>query len=190
MRNPGGAEKIKGSMNIFEEIALPTILRFEGGYIIHPADNGGATNFGITQKSYDEYRTTKNLQLHSVALLTDGEVKEIYLYKYWYNGNCNLIRHPKVAVLHFDSCVNHGTTRAAKFLQEAVDVKVDGVIGKVTLEAVNKYKESGLIYRYFEIREEFYHRIAEKNPPQKVFLKGWLNRLEGLKGILDKMEAK
>lgn len=176
-------------MNIFEDIALPTVLKFEGRYSNHLNDKGGATNFGITQKVYDEYTATKNLQLNSVTMITDGEVKEIYFCKYWYDGNCNLIRHPKVAVLHFDSCVNHGIGRAAKFLQEAVDVKVDGVIGKVTLEAVNKYKEQGLIYRYLEIREEFYHRIAEKNPSQKVFLKGWLNRIEILKSVLDKMEG-
>lgn len=176
-------------MNIFEKIALPVVLQFECGYINHTNDKGGATNFGITQKVYDNYRATKNLQLNSVTMLTESEVKEIYLYGYWYNGNCNFIRHPKVAVLHFDSCVNHGINTAAKFLQEAVDVKADGIIGKITLEAVNKYKEKGLIYRYFEIREEFYHRLAEKNSSQKVFLKGWLNRLEKLKAILDKMEV-
>ena len=186
---PGGAENIKGDMNIFEKIALPAVLQFEGGYVDHPADKGGATNKGITQATFDHFNDARSRKIRPVSEIMEIEVKEIYYFDYWVAGKCDKIKHPKAVVLHFDSCVNHGISRAAKFLQEAVDVKVDGIIGKVTLEAVNKYKEQGLIYRYLEIREEFYHRLAEKEPTQKVFLMGWLNRLEKLKVILDKMEA-
>lgn len=176
-------------MDIFEKVALPAVLQFEGGYVDHPADKGGPTNNGITQKAYDQYCVETYDIKRPVRDIIYPEVKEIYYFDYWIAGKCDKIKHPKAVVLHFDSCVNHGISRAAKFLQESVDVKVDGVIGKMTLEAVNKYKEKGLIYRYFEIREEFYHRLTEKKPSQKVFLKGWLNRLENLKVILDKMEV-
>ena len=190
--NPGGAENIKEVMNsieLFEKVALPAVLQFEGGYVDHPADKGGATNNGITQATFDHFNDARSRKIRPVSEIMEIEVKEIYYFYYWIAGRCDEIKHPKAAVLYFDSCVNHGISRASKFLQEAVDVKVDGIIGKVTLEAVNKYKEKGLIYRYFEIREEFYHRLVDRKPSQKVFLKGWLNRLEKLKVILDKMEA-
>ena len=35
--------------------AIEKVLKHEGGYVDHPADKGGATNFGITQKVYEEF---------------------------------------------------------------------------------------------------------------------------------------
>ena len=37
------------------------------------------------------------------------------------------------------------------------------------------------VMRYCDAREAFYRRLAEKNPKLAVFLKGWLNRLNGLR---------
>ena len=36
--------------------SLPFILRWEGGYVNHPADPGGATNKGVIQRVYDDWR--------------------------------------------------------------------------------------------------------------------------------------
>ena len=36
------------------ESSLPFILRWEGGFVDHPADPGGRTNKGVTQKVYDQ----------------------------------------------------------------------------------------------------------------------------------------
>jgi lysozyme family protein len=41
-------------MATFKE-AVEKVLVHEGGYIFHPADKGGATNLGITQRVYDEW---------------------------------------------------------------------------------------------------------------------------------------
>ena len=38
------------------ERALTFVLRWEGGYVDHPADPGGATNYGVTQRTYDAWR--------------------------------------------------------------------------------------------------------------------------------------
>ena len=42
--------------------SMPFILRWEGGYVNHPADPGGATNKGVTQKVYDDWRERQGLR--------------------------------------------------------------------------------------------------------------------------------
>ena len=46
-----------------------------------------------------------------------------------------------------DACVNHGTGRAAKFLQKAVMVNQDGAIGPLTLIAVGEAELEEIINR-------------------------------------------
>ncbi|TWA12161.1 glycosyl hydrolase family 108 [Sinorhizobium medicae] len=43
--------------------AMAQIRKFEGGYVNHPRDPGGATNFGVMQAIYDEFRVSKNSQM-------------------------------------------------------------------------------------------------------------------------------
>ena len=42
-------------MNAIEQI-LDDILRREGGYVSHPADRGGPTNFGIAAQTLGSWR--------------------------------------------------------------------------------------------------------------------------------------
>ena len=75
---------------------------------------------------------------------------------------------------------------AAKFVQKACRdfgeaVEVDGIIGPKTkaavLTACAKYGPYVFLTYLVEIRRDFYYAIVEKDPSQKVFLKGWLNRV-------------
>ena len=45
---------------------------------------------------------------------------------------------PKLAMMHFDGCVNHGNGRAARMLQEAVGATIDGDIGPKSLGAIKR----------------------------------------------------
>ena len=46
--------------------ALPFVLQWEGGYVNHPNDPGGATNKGVTQKVYDAWRAKNGLPAREV----------------------------------------------------------------------------------------------------------------------------
>lgn len=46
----------------------------EGGYVNHPKDPGGATNFGVTQRVYDSYRKDRGQSARSVKQITSDEV--------------------------------------------------------------------------------------------------------------------
>jgi lysozyme family protein len=150
--------------------ALPFVLEMEGGYCNHPDDPGGATNYGITQATYDAW-----LGHHKdVRDITSDEVSAIYHKNYWLRGKCDALLWP-ANLTHFDACVNHGTDAAARVLQKAVGVAVDGIIGPATLDAASITDD--LVGKMLWKRLDLYYRICQAKPTSKVFLLGWVRRL-------------
>lgn len=136
--------------------ALWFTLQWEGGYSNHPNDRGGPTNFGITQKVYDEYRKAHNLSTISIKDIVNEEVEEIYYNQYWKAIKGDDLPEAN-AVVAFDWAVNSGVASAKKALQ----------VGNKDAQQMLKN------------RERFYRSISfGKN---EVFIKGWLNRLQALK---------
>lgn len=162
------------------EGALPFILRWEGGFVDHPADPGGRTNKGVTQRVYNAWRMRQGLPTRDVKGIEDGEVMAVYESGYWVPPRCDLLSQP-LDLVQFDTAVNMGPGRAVRFLQQAVGCGVDGDFGPGTLRAVAACPPGDAVIRYCDIREAFYRQIVAKKPDQGVFLKGWLNRLASLR---------
>lgn len=99
---------------------LQFVLKREGGYINDPNDLGGETNKGITYKTYNAYRKSKNLPARSVKYITDSEVKEIYYNNYYKAVGADKIKNPKLAAIMFDTAVNMGVSKAKTFLQKSI----------------------------------------------------------------------
>src|SRR6218665_304282 len=120
--------------------ALARVLVHEGGYVNHPRDPGGATNFGVIQRVYDGYRERKGQPTRSVKDITEFEVKEIYDRQYW-----QAIKGDKlplgVSYAVFDGAVNSGPGQSIKWLQRALGVTADGALGEVTLSAVKNHPD-------------------------------------------------
>lgn len=175
-------------MGAFEK-ALSFTLRWEGGYVNHPDDPGGATNFGVTQGVYNAFRKSKGLETQTVRIITKNEVDEIYLTNYWGRANCDDVAHvsEELAAVHFDSAVNHGVGQANKFLQRTVGVDADGIFGNRTMTAVRLAVSKGddVVSGYIGQREIFYRTLVHNKPKMGVFLKGWLNRIESLRKFVD-----
>lgn len=166
--------------------ALALVLKFEGGYVNDPDDPGGETNKGIIKKVYDKYRQQRDLPVRSVKEITDEEIEDIYTENYWDAGQCPQLP-PKLAVVHFDSCVNVGVTQAAKFLQRSLGVKDDGKVGSNTLSAAWLVDVNKVVIVYLEKRRAFYRYLADSKPKLVKFLKGWLKRVDQLENYVDHM---
>ena len=110
------------------QAALPFILRWENGYVNHPADPGGATNRGVTQRVYDEWRTRQGLPARDVRQVTDDEVHAIYEANYWVPPRCDLLQR-QLDLVQFDTAVNMGVGRAVRMLQASLGCAVDGADG-------------------------------------------------------------
>lgn len=152
------------------ERCLELVLKHEGGFVNHPKDPGGATNFGVTQKVYDAYRKTRARPKQSVRFITEDETKAIYKFQYWDRVQGDFLpRGLDYAV--FDFAVNSGVGRASKYLQACVGAKQDGVIGALTIAAIGS--SANVINALCDRRMSFL-----RNLPRFVFFgRGWTRRV-------------
>lgn len=157
--------------------ALPLVLVHEGGYVNHPRDPGGATNKGITWRTYAAWRRARDLEPQSVRFITDEEVAAIYKRQYWDAVRADdLPAGLDYAV--FDFAVNSGPARAAKFLQRILGVEADGHIGEITLAAVNGRQDvKNIITQLCDNRLAWLRRLSHFD----TFGRGWTRRVSEVK---------
>lgn len=159
----------------FEDI-IGKVLEREGGFVDHPTDRGGATNFGVTQRVYDTWRVRQGLPVRTVRNIARDEAVGIYREQYWDAAKCEQLA-SVLRDIHFDAAVNHGVRRAAMLLQTACGVKEDGQIGPKTLQAASSNPPL-VLARYVVARYRFYGQIVQRDRSQLVFIVGWLRRME------------
>ena len=170
------------SANRSVEAMIQDILRREGGYVDHPSDRGGPTNFGITLRTLSGWRKRPVLA-EDVRALTQQEAAQIYGANYYSGPRIDQLPELLQPLL-FDMSINHGPGTAIRLLQQVLaqvmpPCDVDGGIGDETLDCAKKAAlelGSALVNRVVEARKAFYKQIVAGDASQAVFLKGWLNR--------------
>jgi lysozyme family protein len=187
------------------------------GRVDDPDDRGGRTKDGITQATFDAWNVTHGRPKRDVWDIADEETAEIYFHDFWLRGRCDLIADrtdrpdrvvaPKLALVHYDACVNHGIHGVSKstgrvfganaMLQEVIGVQpFDGWLGKETFAALDRRlgvgaltlppvwrsNEATLVQAYLARRQRLYESLA-RQPGQKKYLAGWLARLRCLRVV-------
>lgn len=166
--------------------ALTFVLTEEGCHLprdtgrVNDADDpGGATNYGITQGTYDAWRAYAQKERADVNGIGLDEVAAIYRRNYWRDSRAALFaaHHPLLALAHMDAAGNLGLVQAARCLQRAVGcLTIDGVIGPKTLALIEASNDKVVVGRYLVDRANVYRQIVERRPASQKFLKGWLAR--------------
>jgi lysozyme family protein len=172
---------------------IDEVIGREGGYSNHPADRGGATRWGVTEKVARAHGYRSDMRS-----FPRGEAVAIYRRLYWLRPGFDRIAEqaPRIAAELFDTGVNMGPGTASGFLQRALnalnrgasdypDVAVDRQIGPATLGALRGFLErrgergeTVLLKAIEALQGERYMRLAEQRPGNEAFLYGWLaNRL-------------
>ena len=150
---------------------VDVVLSHEGGYVNHPSDPGGETNFGICKKYFPD---------EDIKNMTVERAKELYYLKYWLPMNLFGIE-DEMAVLHiFDHGVNAGRYTAIRMAQRIAGVKEDGLCGPITRAGVNGYR-GNFVKMYMEARKTYYNDLVERKPELNIFLRGWINRVNRTK---------
>ena len=166
---------------------IDQLIRREGGYVDNPTDRGGPTKYGITMTALREWfgREPKAGELEG---LTEADAHDIYCALYVMKPRFNRIDDERLREQVIDAGVLHGRGWATRRLQEVVGVTADGLIGPITLRAVNfGGKTNGLGHRFMQRRIHRIGRIVQNdlikrygrdefNKMQALFLAGWNKR--------------
>lgn len=132
----------------------------------HPADPGGLTKYGISQRAYPHI-DIRNLTLEGAT--------EIYYKDYVLAPKFHLL--PKAlqdSLIDFG--VNAGPETATKALQRAVKATPDGKLGPETLGKLARRPLEGVLLEFTVERLHHYLLAILANPSLKTFARGWLRR--------------
>ena len=157
---------------------LDKIIRREGGYVHHQADRGGPTKYGITAQTLGDWRRLgRPATAAEVQALTEAEARAIYRQQYITGPGFDAITYPPLLHLLADSAVHSGPKRAVQWLQTALGVTADGVIGPQTRAALAAADPGVLYGKVLGQRLRHLGRLITRDPKQAAFAAGWLNRL-------------
>ena len=170
------------------QYAMKTIIKHEGGYSDEKLDNGGPTKYGISLR----YLKSSHICIdgdcsenaNEIIHLTLTEADSIY-YKQWYEKfHYDKIKNENLLTDIMDFSVNAGACEAHKLAERAInDINSNNVpiSCALTIKSINQINsiEPVLFHAAFQKQEEdFYYQIVKRNPSQKMFLEGWLSRIQ------------
>ncbi len=176
------------------ENEIVKLIAREGGYVNDPDDAGGETKWGITKGVYREQGYPGD-----VENMTMSTAQAIYRTIYWEEPKFDQVAEYSAELGYemFDTGVNMGVTIPVKFLQRWLngfnykgnhwdDIKVDGYIGRKTLEALESFMmkrgrqaEHVMLAAMNCSQGAMYLSLTEHKITNEKFLWGWMsNRVE------------
>lgn len=187
------------------EDAYQATLANEGGYQNNPADAGNMPTLGTYKgiaprfwptwrgwehikraiasmtmqphygtESYRRWVKTLNATLAEMSGL-QNLVRSFYRSNFWDQYHLEGIVSQQVAEWVFDHVVNGGTA-GIRWIQRASGVNPDGIMGSVTLLAINSADPDELLMKAREVAKDHRLSVVARKPDQKQFLTSWLRR--------------
>jgi lysozyme family protein len=155
--------------------AFDFVIKWEGSdYEDVPGDPGGPTKYGIDQRDHP------NVDIENLTL---AHARQIYYHTYWLGSGSPSYPSP-VDMVFFNFAVNTGKGEAARFLQKALGVDADGVVGPITMGALSKAAPEDVAKSMVDHADAFYKALGAERPSMRKFLRGWLNRDDDLRNLI------
>lgn len=187
------------------DLAQDFTAKWEGCLSDDAADRGGLTHWGVSMAFLSdlEYSRRGTALLKSIGVrplpvnretikaLTKEQAKAIFKAEFW--DRLHLDELPvQMAVLIYDAAVNSGRAQSVKLAQRGFNacdcgesLEVDGVLGPLTIDALSSHNTQRVRQSILDSRVDFYWAIVNKRPSQKVFIRGWLNRVNDLREYVE-----
>lgn len=181
-------------MNNFDE-ALVYLFRNEGvKFVDDPTDSGGPTKWGISQRFLSAH-LKRQVQAEEIAALTFEDVQTIYRENFWEPLRCNEIKKRLIAIAIFDCGVLFGVRTSGIIAQQALisrgfNLKVDGIIGEKTLQALNYMDTNRFLLNVQNLLLQRIDVICENDPKNERFRIGWQNRAQRLANLATEIQVK
>lgn len=169
---------------------IDEILRREGWpkFTNLPADRGGPTKGGITLETWRSLPGNELATAADLEQITEEQARSVYRQLYIIDPHFDQIDSNELRELVIDAGVNHGTRRAAKWLQAVLRLSQDGILGPITLAAVSCADPRGLFLLIIAKRARLYGRLVSSDKQlrmardegyelQAQFAAGWNNRI-------------
>ena len=161
------------------DLYIDHLLKWEGrGFYKIPGDKGGWTCMGVTLNTFRQFygadKTPEDLKNMSMK-----EWKGIFYYGFWGPVKAEQIKNQSLATLIMDCCWMSGRVTAIKKIQRCLGLQADGIVGPKTLRMLNQFSKDSF-YKIYQMRKAWFEAIVAKDPTQKKFLKGWMNRLNSV----------
>jgi lysozyme family protein len=148
------------------DAAFDVLLKHEGDFSAHKSDPGGKTRYGITEAVARRVGYRGDMRELPLDL-----AKRIYREDYWNAVRAEQLP-PAVRYAVFDAAVNSGPAQSVRWLQRALGVTDDGVIGPQTLSAANQANPDALRARLVAQRLRFMTNLDTFGD----FGRGWTRR--------------
>lgn len=166
------------------------VLAVEKGFVDHPNDRGGPTNWGITQTV-----ARANGYTGDMRSMPESFARQVYHKRYITEPKFDKVAEINLAIGEelIDTGVNMGPGKAAEFLQRWLngfndqnrlggDLFVDGRIGDESLRMLKGFLtwrgrpgEVALFRGLNGLQATRYLDITERDKSQRAFLFGWLS---------------
>lgn len=161
-------------------ILAPWIFSWEGGFVNHPKDPGGATNKGITIATWKAQGYDKDgdgdIDVDDLKLITEADATAVMKRAYWDRWHADDILSQSIANLLVDWVWASGAW-GIRIPQQILGVKPDSIVGPKTISALNsRILTYGAEYVFNELKDRRYNFIRSCKGFD-TFGKGWLRRL-------------
>ena len=162
------------------EQCLALVLKSEGGYVNNPADPGGRTNLGVTQKVWEAW-VGHPVDESAMRALGPADVAPLYKANYWDKIKGDSIDNQEVAEILADWVWMSGTVTPTKKVQKVLGIPQTGRFDSYTLSKVNKANGYWLWQEIAKERFKFIANLAVYQPDKFAqFVNGWLNRMTNI----------
>lgn len=184
-------------------IAHKFTAQWEGGLSSHYADRGGLTAYGASIKFVKGIANTQPgrdflrqigvrlpVSMNSICQIAADQAAAMFKREFW--SSLRLDDFPvRPAVCLYDMAVNSGPSASVSTAQRGynhcvlhgVKLAEDGILGPLTRKALSQDTDA-IINAMLDMRVAFVEAIVRNDESQRVFLQGWLNRINGLRSYV------